>query len=228
MRGWVGWLVLSAVVVACATSTAASGGPPAEREQASTVATPRGDTDGDGLSDAAETRRFHTDPQTRHRRRPLERRRRSQALPHQPTHSRHRPRRRPRRRGDPALQDGPARRGFRRGRVGDRVELDMGTNPRDPRNRPGFPGDDTTGVLPGTVLAEYSGPSTISTPDTVISGKKIGCIRVKAPGVVIRNSKISCNGLAVASFDGEYSGRPLLDRGLRDRLQECPWLSRDR
>ncbi len=57
--------MLSAVVLACATTTAASGGPPAEREQASTVATPRGDADGDGLSDAAEARRFHTDPRKR-------------------------------------------------------------------------------------------------------------------------------------------------------------------
>jgi hypothetical protein len=54
--------VLSAVVLACATTTAASGGPPADREQASTVATPRGDADGDGLSDSAEVRRHHTNP----------------------------------------------------------------------------------------------------------------------------------------------------------------------
>ena len=54
--------MLSAVVLACATTTAASGAPPAEREQASTVATPRGDADGDGLSDSAEVRRFHTSP----------------------------------------------------------------------------------------------------------------------------------------------------------------------
>jgi len=55
-------VVLSTVVLACASSTAASGGMPAEREQASTVAAPRGDTDGDRLTDTAEVRRYHTDP----------------------------------------------------------------------------------------------------------------------------------------------------------------------
>ena len=211
MRGWLGWLVLSAVVLACATSTAASGGPPAEREQASTVATPRGDADGDGLSDAAETRRFHTDP----RKRDTDGDRLNDGAEVKRYHTNPRTADTDR----DGVDDGAEIRRYKTNpRVGDsdgdgwgdRVELDMGTDPRDPRNRPGFPGEDTTGVLPGTVLAKYSGPSTISTPDTVISGKTIGCIQVKAPGVVIRNSKISCNGLAVASFDGEYSGRPLL------------------
>ncbi len=47
----------------------------------------------------------------------------------------------------------------------------------------------------------------------------MGCIQVSAPGVVIRNSKISCNGFyAVASFDGSYSGTPLL---LEDSEIDC-------
>jgi len=53
----------------------------------------------------------------------------------------------------------------------------------------------------------------------VIDGKTMGCIRVTAPGVVIRNSKISCGDVyAVASFDGAYSGTPLL---LEDTEIDC-------
>jgi hypothetical protein len=45
----------------------------------------------------------------------------------------------------------------------------------------------------------------------VISGKTMGCIRVRADGVVIRNSRISCSGgYAVLSGDGDYSGERLL------------------
>jgi Right handed beta helix region len=53
---------------------------------------------------------------------------------------------------------------------------------------------------------------TIKTPNLVIDGKDIrGCIRVQAPGVIIRRSKISCtNFIAVASLHGEYSGTGLL------------------
>jgi hypothetical protein len=92
----------------------------------------------------------------------------------------------------------------------DRAELRKGTNPRDPRSRPGFPGEDTTGVPPGTSLTPYTGPSTISTPNTVIDGKIIGCIRVTVSGVVIRNSRISCSGSPVSSYDIDYTGTPLL------------------
>jgi hypothetical protein len=59
-------LVLSAVVLVCATTAAAtSGGRHADRVQAANGATPRGDADGDGLSDSAEARRYHTDPRKR-------------------------------------------------------------------------------------------------------------------------------------------------------------------
>ncbi len=54
--------MLPAVIFSCATATAASGGAPADREQASTVASAARDTDHDGLSDSAEVRRYHTDP----------------------------------------------------------------------------------------------------------------------------------------------------------------------
>jgi hypothetical protein len=73
-----------------------------------------------------------------------------------------------------------------------------------------FPDASNTGVPAGTVLTAYTGPSTISTPGTVIDGKTMGCVRVTAPGVIIRKSKISCNsGYAVLSGDGDYTGTPL-------------------
>jgi hypothetical protein len=65
----------------------------------------------------------------------------------------------------------------------------------------------------GTLLTNYTGPATVSTPGTVIDGKKIGCIEVTVPGVIIRNSKISCGNSApdvVTSADGDYTGTPLL------------------
>jgi hypothetical protein len=66
-------------------------------------------------------------------------------------------------------------------------------------------------VPAGTTLTAYTGPSTISTPGTVIDGKTMGCIRVTAPGVVIRNSRIACSGgYAVYVGDGTFSGTPLL------------------
>lgn len=65
MGRWSGWLALSALVCACAIVTAASEGAPADREQASSPASPGPDADRDGLSDSAEARRYHTDPSKR-------------------------------------------------------------------------------------------------------------------------------------------------------------------
>ena len=62
MRRWPRLLVLPVVVCSCAIATAASGGAPPVREEASTAASPGTDTDRDGLSDSAEVRRYHTDP----------------------------------------------------------------------------------------------------------------------------------------------------------------------
>jgi hypothetical protein len=102
----------------------------------------------------------------------------------------------------------------------DRREVRAGTNPRKrkshPRTNPspsaapsGFPNASNTGVPAGTNLT--AGPSTISTPGAVVEGKTMGCVRVTAPGVVIRKSKISCAGdYAVYVKDGDYSGTPLL------------------
>jgi Bacterial TSP3 repeat len=223
MRGWLGWLQLSVVVVACAASAAASAASPAEREQASVAATPSGDTDGDGLSDTAEAGRFHTSP----RKRDTDGDRLNDGAEVKRYHTD------PRKRdtdGD-GLQDGdeveryktnPRLRDSDGDGWGDRAEITAGTNPRNARERPGFPREGTTGVPPGTALSKYSGPSTITRAHTVISGKMIGCIQVQAPGVVIRNSKISCNGLAVATFDGEYSGTPLLIEDTEIDCQNAP------
>ena len=76
-----------------------------------------------------------------------------------------------------------------------------------------FPDASNTGVPAGTALSAYTGPSTISTANTVIDGKTLGCISVTAPGVVIRRSKIECANpsYAVVSVeDGAFTGTSLL------------------
>ena len=137
-----------------------------DRDPSFAVASAGPDTDDDGLSDRAEVRRYHTDPRKRDTDRD-------------------------------GLDDGkevrryhtnPNKRDSDGDGWGDRVEVSEGTRPRDPRSRPGFPGQDTTGVPRGTVLSVYTGPSEIATANTVITGKTMGCIRVSAPGVVIRDS----------------------------------------
>ena len=188
MRRELKWLALAAVVCACTCATAASGRPAADRGLTSARATGP-DTDRDGLKDDTEIRRYRTNP----RKRDTD--------------------------GD-TLTDGAEVRRYRtnpRKRdtdgdgFGDRVELRAGTNPRNQRSTPGFPNADNTGVPPGTTLSPYTGPGTISRPKTVVTGKTIGCIRVTAPGVVIRNSKISCGGqIAVRIDDGDFTGTPLL------------------
>ena len=90
---------------------------------------------------------------------------------------------------------------------------------------PAFPDASCTGVPAGTALTRYAGPSTISVPGTVVDGKVLGCVRVTAPGVVIRRSKISCANPAtdvVGSFDGDYSGTPLLLEDVEIDCQDGP------
>jgi hypothetical protein len=55
----------------------------------------------------------------------------------------------------------------------------------------GYPHPGNTGVPAGVTLTAYTGPSTITTPNTVIDGKTMGCIKVRAAGVVIQNSRIT-------------------------------------
>jgi hypothetical protein len=57
-----------------------------------------------------------------------------------------------------------------------------------------FPNASNTGVPPGTTLTAYTGPSNITTANTVIDGKTMGCIDINAANVLIKNSKISCGG----------------------------------
>ena len=54
-----------------------------------------------------------------------------------------------------------------------------------------FPDASSTGVPAGTTLTAYTGPSTITTSNTVIDGKTTGCLTINATGVIIRNSRVS-------------------------------------
>ena len=55
-----------------------------------------------------------------------------------------------------------------------------------------FPGPESTGVPDGTSLTAYTGPSTISTPGTIVDSKIIDdCILITAADVIIRNSTIT-------------------------------------
>jgi hypothetical protein len=164
----------------------------------------RADTDRDRLRDGAEVRRYKTNP----RKQDTDRDGLRDGAEVRRYHT------------NPRKQD-TDRDGF-----GDGVEVRAGTDPLDPRSHPsanaapqpgggspgGFPNAASTGVPAGTTLTAYTGPSTISTPGTVISGKTMGCISVKAPGVVIRNSRILCANAAylVSSRDGDYGGTALL------------------
>lgn len=83
----------------------------------------------------------------------------------------------------------------------------------DPVVTTGFPDSSNTGVPAGTTLTAYTGPSNITTPNTVIDSKTIGCIQVSASGVVIRNSRITCaSGAAVYVDDRSFTdtATPLL------------------
>lgn len=68
----------------------------------------------------------------------------------------------------------------------------------------GYPSLDTTGVPSGVTLTDYTGPSTITTPGTVIDGKRLGCITIKAKNVVIKNSTVT--GPCFYAVDVENSG----------------------
>lgn len=65
----------------------------------------------------------------------------------------------------------------------------------DPNDGRHYPDDSCTGVPDGVTLTAYTGPSTITTNDTVIDSKDItSCIFVtSATGVVIKNSRITVN-----------------------------------
>ena len=59
---------------------------------------------------------------------------------------------------------------------------------------PNYPDASCTGVPTGIALTVVNGNMTISTANTIVDSKDIrGCIIVTAPGVIIRNSKITCS-----------------------------------
>jgi hypothetical protein len=237
--------VLTAVVLACATATAAMGGAPADRTQAATAATGP-DRDRDGLNDDLEVRRYHTDPRRRdtdhdglrdgpevfrYKTNPLSGDTDRDGLDDGAEVGRYRtdPRRRDTDRD--FLFDGDELRRYKTNpRVkdtdgdgwGDGIEIKRGTEPLNPRSRPGFPREDNAGVPRDKALTPYTGPSNITTPNTVIDGKTMGCIGVSAPGVVIRNSRVVCTGSALHIDDAKLYGQtpPLL---IEDSTISCSY-----
>src|SRR5262245_33381699 len=66
----------------------------------------------------------------------------------------------------------------------------------------GYPDETNTGVPAGTVLRIHQGTLEIRTPGAVVEDLDIrGCVRVMAPNVTIRRSKVTCTfAYAIASF----------------------------
>lgn len=68
---------------------------------------------------------------------------------------------------------------------------------------PAYPDETCTGVPPDTALTVVEGDLVVDTPNTVIDAQEIhGVVEIRAPGVVIRRSKLK----GVRSFAGAYSG----------------------
>jgi hypothetical protein len=65
-----------------------------------------------------------------------------------------------------------------------------------------FPGPSNTGVPAGTVLTNYTGPCTITTPNTVIDSKTVTCsqLAIQAANVTVRDSQV--NGSIVTANQG--------------------------
>lgn len=65
----------------------------------------------------------------------------------------------------------------------------------------GYPDATNTGVPPGTQLTIISGDINVTIAGTIIEYKDVhGCIKVNAPDVIIRKSKVSCNRGVISSF----------------------------
>ena len=56
---------------------------------------------------------------------------------------------------------------------------------------PNYPDESCTGVRPGTSLTVVSGDMTVSTANAIVENKQVRCITVTAPGVIIRNVKVT-------------------------------------
>ena len=69
----------------------------------------------------------------------------------------------------------------------------------------GFPDATNTGVPAGTQLTPYTGPCTITVPNTVIDSKTINCdLAVRTNGVLVTNSKL--NGIIETPYDSTGFG----------------------
>ena len=62
----------------------------------------------------------------------------------------------------------------------------------------GFPDASSTGPESGTVLTDYTGPSTISTTGTLIQNVRMGCITISGTNITLRNVVITCGNSSYA------------------------------
>lgn len=75
----------------------------------------------------------------------------------------------------------------------------------------GFPNGSNTGVPAGTTLTAYTGSCTITTANTVIDSKNVTCasgLTIRAPGVVIKNSKVVDGGSAINAVRVDTDSMP--------------------
>lgn len=92
-----------------------------------------------------------------------------------------------------------------------------------------FPTAETTGVPPGTALADYDGPTTITTDGTVIDGVRFPpnqpTLKIQAANVTIRNSRFEILGYHCVSMDDSLVGTASLT------IENCefvgPWSQPD-
>lgn len=92
--------------------------------------------------------------------------------------------------------------------AGDDAGMSSQTHCQQNPSKCGYPDATNTGVPAGTMLAKMNGDLTISTANTVIDGKDItGCITVTAPGVIIKRSKITCDGYYGILTDGAAAAK---------------------
>ena len=131
------------------------------------------DTDGDGLRDGAEVRRYHTNP----RRKDTDGDGYSDRVEVLAGTN-------PRKRNKPSTGSSPPA-------------------PTTPPPPAGLPGASNTGVPTGSTLTPRTGPITISQAGTVLDGLDVtytgeqSAISVNAPNVTIRNTKVRSNGISL-------------------------------
>jgi len=93
---------------------------------------------------------------------------------------------------------------------------------------PKYPDATCTGVPASTALKAVNGDITITVAGTIIGGENInGCIEVRAPGVVIKDSKIHCNGIPIVLDAGALSGTPLVVEDSEINCQNSNGVAKD-